>query len=347
MKIFKTPLSLRSDMHSCPLALQIDTYYNCEPNCHHCFFRGLNHVWGNDLRIADSEEIRKKLEKGLKNKNPRSSLAYALSQKKTIRIGSKSDPLQPINNKYQVTQKVMEILKELSWDYVLQTRFTENLENDIDMILKTLNVTILPIISPGWEKDWEIFEKKLTSNPNERLKFASFLNKKHINVGINGEPFIPGFHTEKNFEDSVKRIKAEGIKSYNTYNFHFTPFVAKRLASIEIDIEKIWFYNQDENWYVILQNLIDIAKKYDIILGCPDFTNSGWNYVQNCNTCCGVSVKNPLLFNTHNWKRIKQLMNKTDEEILEETWDKVGNLEMGKKILTERSKKIYTMEDIR
>ena len=310
-------------MHSCPLALQIDTYYSCEPDCHHCFFRGLNHVWGNDLRIANPEDIRKKLERGLKNKNPRSSLAHALAQKKTIRIGSKSDPLQPANKKYRITQKIMEILKELSWDYVIQTRFTENLEEDMNLILETLNVTILPIISPGWEKDWEIFEKKITTHPNRRLEFASLLNKKHINVGINGEPFIPGYHTEKDFENSIKKIKAAGIKSYNTYNFHFTPFVAKRLAAIGIDIEKIWFYNQDENWYSILQNLIDISKKYDIILGCPDFANSGWSYVQNCNTCCGVNVANPLTFNTHSWKRLKQLTNKTDEEILKESWKQV------------------------
>lgn len=346
MKIFKTPLTIRSDFYSCPLSLQIDTYYGCEPDCHHCFFRGLNYVWGTDIRMADPEDIRKKLESGLKNKTPKSPLANALKQKKTIRIGSKSDPLQPINNTYYVTQKVMGILKEMSWDYVLQTRFTENIEGDLDLILGTLNVTILPVISPGWDKDWEIFEKKITTHPDKRLKFASFLNKRNINVGINGEPFIPGYHTINDFEDSVKRIKSAGIKSYNTYNFHFTPFVAKRLASIGIDVVKIWETNQDKNWYPIQQKLIEIAKKYDIILGCPDYVNSGWGYRQQSNTCCGMDVKNPLTFNTHTWKKLLQDGNRP-EDVLEKSWDGVGNKKEGENILTIRNKKTYTILDIK
>lgn len=346
MKTFKTPLTIRGDFYTCPLALQIDPYYGCEPDCHHCFFRGLNYVWGNDIRIADPEQIRKKLEFGLRNKNPKSPLANALSQKKTIRIGSKSDPLQPINIKYRVTQKIMEILKELSWDYVLQTRFTENLEEDIDLILETLNITILPVISPGWEVDWEIFEKKLTTHPDARLKFASKLKKRGLNVGINGEPFIPGFHTEKDFEDTLKRIKTAGIKSYNTYNLHFTPFVAKRLAEINIDIEKIWIMNQDKNWKPILQNLIEISKKYDIILGCPDYVNSGWKYHQECSTCCGVDVKNPLTFNTHTWKILLQRGFSIDETLIK-SWDGVGNIKEGENMLTKKDKKRYTIQDIK
>ena len=65
----------------------------------------------------------------------------------------------------------------------------------------------------------------------------------------------------------MRRLKA-GVKRYNTYNFPFHAHVAKRLAEIpEVDIEQIWLMNQDAQWKPILQQLLDIAKKHDMILG--------------------------------------------------------------------------------
>ena len=52
------------------------------------------------------------------------------------------------------------------------------------------------------------------------------------------------------------------------------------------------------------KKLIDLSKKYDIILGCPDFANSGWDFKEQSNTCCGVHVDNPCTWNVITWKRI-------------------------------------------
>jgi hypothetical protein len=120
---------------------------------------------------------------------------------------------------------------------------------------------------------------------------------------VNGEPFIPGYHTVDQFEDTLKLLKAYGIKSYNTYNLHLNDFVAKNLHQIGIYIEKIWYHNRDEEWRPILRQLIDLAQRYDIILGCPDFVNSG-SYTEQSNTCCGVTVPIPCTFNLMTWKKL-------------------------------------------
>jgi hypothetical protein len=202
-------------------------------------------------------------------------------------------------------------------------------------------------MSPGLDKDWEILERGRTDPPRTRLRIAEQFIKRGINTGFNGEPFIPGYHTIKDFEDTLKLLKQYHIPSYNTYNFHFNAYVAKRLNAIGIDIEKIWYYNQDARWKKILPKLIDLAAKYEIRLGCPDFVNSGWKDVQHTNTCCGVNVPHPTEFNTHFWKQGIQIVDFTPQELLEKTWEGIGDYEKGKEILfAKKSKDFYTLNDI-
>ena len=204
----------------------------------------------------------------------------------------------------------------------------------------------MPVISPGLSKDWEILEKKSTTAPRLRLKTLRYLDGLGLNVGVNGEPFIPGYHTVNDFEKTLKLLKEYKIKSYNTYNFHFNAFVAKRLHAIGIDIEKIWYYNRDKYWKPILQQLLDLSKKYDIILGCPDFVNSGPKWREKANTCCGINVPNPCTFNTHHWKKMLQKgIDYTFQEIIDYTYDGIGDRELARMIVSGEECKMYTMKD--
>jgi hypothetical protein len=169
--------------------------------------------------------------------------------------------------------------------------------------------------------------------------------KRGYHVGVNGEPFIPGIHTTEMFRDMIKRLKSAGVKSYNTYNLHFNDHVAKRLHSIGLDIERIWTMNQDRNWKRIQRKLCEIADQEDIILGCPDFVNTGPNWREKANTCCGINVLNPSLFNTHHWKR--RIQNGIEpNDVLDETWEGIGDLKEGKNIIAGKSARMYTLRDI-
>lgn len=347
MKYLKSPIGVRGDHLYCPLPVAIDSYWNCLVDCHHCYFRRLNHTWGKELRPARPSEIKKKLVNGLKNKNPKTPLANALAKKKTIRIGNKSDPLQPVEDQYKVTKRIIAIMTDLSWSFVIQTRFTERLMLYEDLLLRAGRqglVTLLPVMSPGLSKDWRLLEKRITTPPRLRLRHASYFLKKKIPVGFQGEPFIPGFHEPEDFERAVRLLREAGVRRYNTYNFHFNAFVAKRLAEIGVDIERIWFYNQDAQWKPILRRLLEIAKKYDMILGCPDFVNTGPDWYEKANTCCGIDVPNPCTYNTHYWKGYLQ-EGRSPEDVEGLTWDGVGNRDEGQKIINGRGSKFYTMKD--
>jgi len=346
MKLLKKTLSMRGDSLYCPLSLSLDTYGNCMTDCHHCYFRNLNKVWDDALKPADLSDLRSKLKNGPLNSNPKTTLAWALKQKKTIRVGNKTDPFQDVEKEFRVTKRAIRILQEFDWSFVLQTRHTETMMEYEHLLLRRKDLlTVMPVVSPGFEADWEIFERKRTTHPTSRLHHANQLQRKKVNVGVNGEPFIPGYHTVEDFEGMLKILKTYNIKSYNTYNFHFNAFVAKRIHGLPgIDIEKIWHYNQDEPWRKILRQLLDLSKKYDITIGCPDFVNSGRGWIEQANTCCGINVPNPCTFNTHYFKKYRQL-GKTDERIIDLTYDGTGDLEQGKAIVDGSSKEFYNLED--
>jgi hypothetical protein len=205
---------------------------------------------------------------------------------------------------------------------------------------------IMPVISPGGEGDWELFERERTTPIPRRLRLIKRWIKRGFKVGVNGEPFIPGYHTVDNFRDMVIRLKEAGVGSYNTYNLHFNDHVAKRLHEIGVDIERVWYHNQDAQWRPILRQLLNVAWEEGIKLGCPDFVNTGWNRREPANTCCGIDVPNPSQFNSHEFK-IRLQMLQTPENILHDTWEGIGDREVGEKILDGRMKDQYTMKDVK
>lgn len=346
---YKSAVGVRGDCLYCPLPLSIDSYWNCLTDCHHCYARRLNQVWGKDLRPADPEQVERKLQNGLKNKNPKSTLANALNKKITLRLGNRTDPYQKVERELRVSRRIQEILVKLEWTYVIQTKFLSNVLPDEDIMSEARDrnlLQIMPIITPGAENDWEILERGRTTPIPRRLRIIQRLVKKGYTIGVSGEPFIPGHHSPQQFKDTLKRLKDVGIKSYNIYNLHFNDHVAKRLHSVGLDIERIWHYNQDKNWHPILQELLDIAKKENIILGCPDFVNSGWDWKEQVNTCCGLHVQNPSLYNSHHWKLLIQ-EGVSREKIPDRTWQGVGDKEIGEKIIWGETCEFYTMKDVK
>lgn len=336
-------LSVRGDSLYCPLPLSVDVYQNCLVDCWHCYMRRLNHVWGKELKPLDLQELERKLTNGLKNQKPKSSLAHCLSRKKTIRIGNKADAFQPIEAQYRVTEQVLSLLEDLDWSYVIQTRFMSAVYAYQDTITHERAI-LLPVVSPGLDRDWEVLERSRTDPPEGRLALLQQFQKRGFHCGVNGEPFIPGWHTVEDFEDTVKLIKSYGFRRYNTYNFHINDFVIKRLHKIGLDIGKIWEMNHDVFWKPIQQQLCDIAKKHDIILGCPDFVNTGPTWREKARTCCGVDVPQPSTFNTHYFKMYLQGGLEPDR-ILETTWEGIGDYAQGEAIIKGRSSEFYTMKD--
>lgn len=334
MRVYSSAVGIRGDMLYCPLPLSIDSYWTCEPDCVHCFSRRLNRTWGQDFRAADVEAVKKRL-RSAKGKSP---LHRAISQRKTLRVGNRSDPFQDWEMEHRISTRIVEFLKAEKWDTVIQTKFPQRAW---DMTGLGEDITLMAVIMPGLEKDWEVLERRKTENPLDRIDTLSRAQKAGFKIGVNGEPFIPGYHTVDQFRETLKILKERGIKRYNTYNLHANDYVIKNFHAIGLDIERIWRMNHDSYWGRIQRQLLDIADQYDIILGCPDFVNTGWGHRQQCNTCCGIDVKNPCTYNTHYFKLAIQ-----DGKDPSDMWDGVGDYEEGQRIIEGSTEEMYTMKDV-
>lgn len=347
MKEYKNPICIRHNHLSCPLPLTLESYWVCEAECLHCPGRKLNEIWGKEQRVTNPQQVKQKLINALKNSQPRSSVAKALSKKKTLWIGRKADPYQPLEAKKHITRKLIEILNIMKWSFIVCSRYTEYMKSDT-YLFKEGKSTLLVEITPGGESDWSLFEHERTTPVEDRLKAAARWNKAGIHVGIRGEPFIPGYHTFKQFRIMLRRLKSHGLYSYNTYNLHLNEHNARCLNNAGLDIEKIWHHNQDALWRPIQQKLCEIADKENIILGCPDWVNipAGWQC--KTNTCCGVNITRPFTFNTHTWRRLL-LRGKKYKRVWKQTWEGIGTTEDQLKAKTiiygGINKNQYTMRD--
>lgn len=349
-KEYKNPFSIRKDHLTCPLPLTLESYWACDADCLHCMSRQLNKIWGEEQRTTDPENVKRVLQNAIKTRKPKTILAQALKKKKPIWLGRKTDPYQSIEMECHVTRELMKHLIDLSWNFILHTRHTGNAIQDMDVFVKGKNLlTLLVEITPGGESDWELFEQKRTTSIDDRFIHIQKWKKEDIQVGVRGEPFIPGHHTISQFKDMLLRLSSHGIDSYNTHNLHMNPLVMKRLYNAGVDIEKVWEYNQDEKWKPILKKLCQIADEIGIKLGCPDFVNTGWEKKEPYNTCCGVCIKNAFKFNTHNWKHLFQ-KGFTEKDVLNKTWEDIGtesDYNTAVTILQGENKDHYTMKDIK
>ena len=347
MQEYKNPICIRHAHLSCPLPLALESYWACDADCHHCPGRKLNEIWGSEQRIANPHHVERKLHNAVLNARPRSPVACALAKKKTLWLGRKADPYQPIESKKHITRAIIQILNKMHWSFVVCSRYTEFMQPDTKLFQHGMS-TLLIEITPGGENDWALFERQRTTPVEERLRAATKWSKDGIHVGIRGEPFIPGHHTTKQFRDILRRLKSHGLHSYNTYNLHLNEYNARRLNSIGLDIEKIWHHNQDRLWRPIQRQLCNIADEEGIILGCPDFVNVPKGWRSRTNTCCGVSVIRPFRFNTHTWKRLLQ-KGKTPKAVLNNTWEDIGtedDYNQGCAIISGRAHDMYTMKDV-
>jgi hypothetical protein len=247
-----------------------------------------------------------------------------------------------------VTRESIKTLTELQWSFVICSRYPANAMRDEQLLIQAKDLaTFLIEITPGGESDWEVFERKRTTPITRRLQIARRWQSNGIKIGVRGEPFIPGYHTTVQFRDILRLLSSYGIKSYNTYNLHINEYTLKRLHGIGLDIEKIWIHNQDKYWKPIQRKLCQIAEEENILLGCPDFVNVPKGWKSRSNTCCGVDVPQPFLFNTHHWKMCLQ-KGMSPQNCLDSSWEGIGtenDLMLAKTILFDTSTEHYTMKD--
>ncbi len=170
----------------------INPYVGCQHACSYCYarfmkrFTGHKEPWGDfvDVKINAPDLLNKEIKR---------------KDKGTVWMSGVCDPYQPLESRYKLSRKCLEILEMNNWPVVIQTRSSLVL-NDLDILKKINNIEVGLSITTANDEVRKIFEPKAPSIM-ERLKTVDTLHENGIRTFVMIAPILP------EAENLISRLK--------------------------------------------------------------------------------------------------------------------------------------------
>jgi DNA repair photolyase len=170
----------------------IDPYQNCDFECKYCDSSLEKIIY---IKI-NADQI---LEREIKN-----------LKKGVVILGSVNDPYQKSEEKYEISKKLLKILKKYDFPCHILTK-SNLIIRDINL-LKDMNCTVTISISSLNSNITKIFEKNVPS-VLKRMETLKFLVKNGIKAGIALIPIIP-YIVDEEIEKIIKKSKQNNAQFF-------------------------------------------------------------------------------------------------------------------------------------
>ena len=189
----------------------INPYVGCEHSCFYCYarfmkrFTGHKEKWGEfvDVKINAPELLEKEIKTKKKGK---------------VWISGVCDPYQPIEKKYKLTRKCLEVLQKNNWPVVIQTKSPLVLR-DLKLLKKFKNIEVGFTIPTADEKIKNVFEPR-TPSIKQRIKALEKLYKEGIRTYAMIAPLLP------EAEDLVAKLRNKvDYVIIDRMNYHYADWV--------------------------------------------------------------------------------------------------------------------------
>ncbi|MBN1665176.1 MAG: radical SAM protein [Deltaproteobacteria bacterium] len=160
----------------------INPYVGCQHACSYCYarfmkrFTGHKEPWGDfvDIKINAPDLLIKEIMK---------------KKKGIVWMSGVCDPYQPLEAKYQLSRKCLDILVQKNWPVVIQTRSPLALR-DIDLFKKSKKIEVGLSITTSNDEIRKVFEPGAPS-VMERLKTIDSLRQNGIKTYVMIAPLLP------------------------------------------------------------------------------------------------------------------------------------------------------------
>ena len=199
-EIFCKILINRVDVPDFPFRWTLNPYRGCRHACTYCYARPTHEFLGLDsgrefeqrvfAKVNAPEVLRQELRK------PKWS-------KESIAIGTASDPYEPAEAQYQLTRRILQVLREFENPVSITTKGVL-VRRDLDVLLDLGSVAEVRVtFSVGSidEKVWKLSEPGAPS-PMSRLETMQYLVENGVQAGVMMAPLLPGI------SDSAESINA-------------------------------------------------------------------------------------------------------------------------------------------
>lgn len=161
----------------------INPYVGCQHNCHYCYarfmkrFTGHTEPWGKfvDVKINAPDLLVREITK----KPP-----------KKVWISGVCDPYQPLEAKYRLTRKCLEILAYNNWPVTVQTK-SPLVIRDLDILGKGKNFSVGFSIATADDNIRNMFEPDAPPIP-ARIRALKQLHEAGLNTFVMIAPILPG-----------------------------------------------------------------------------------------------------------------------------------------------------------
>jgi len=206
---YTNPLSLTSQFPFCGLPLRLDSYRGCAFNCTYCFARNRGGNSPDDsVRPADPFAVLRRINGSLAGGGS-GVLAQFLRHRVPLHFGGMSDPLQPIERRWRVTEHILRGLLRSRYPTVLSTRGATVMESPYWELLRDLGAVVQFSFSSTRDPVAARVEPH-TTRPSDLLSAMEFLSTRGVAVTCRWQPYIPTISETP--DEFVQRIAATGCR---------------------------------------------------------------------------------------------------------------------------------------
>lgn len=197
----------------------LNPYIGCVHACVYCYahymelYSGHTEPWGTfvDVKMNAPQVLIRQL-----RRIPPSS----------IFMSSVTDPYQPVERRYRLTRRLLEILAPLPHFLWIHTK-SSLVERDIDLLRRFKNLRVTFTIVTGDERAARLIEPGAPP-VRERIRTLSRLARAGIRTSVFLGPIIP-FVTERGLERLLRAIAGAGVRKIALDDLHYLERVSPRL----------------------------------------------------------------------------------------------------------------------
>ena len=160
----------------------INPYVGCQHGCSYCYarfmkrFTGHKESWGDfvDVKINAPDLLIKEIKK---------------KKKGTVWVSGVTDPYQPLEKKYKLTRRCLDLLVQNDWPVIIQTR-SPLVFRDIDIFNKSKRIEVGLSITTANDDIRKVFEPHAPSIMS-RLRAIELLHQNGIKTYVMIAPILP------------------------------------------------------------------------------------------------------------------------------------------------------------
>jgi DNA repair photolyase len=161
----------------------INPYVGCQYNCTYCYARFMKRFTGHKEPWGEFVDVKTNAPELLAKETIR-------KQQGRVWVSGVCDPYQPVEAKYELTRKCLEILVNHNWPFTIQTK-SNLILRDIELLTARKNIEAGLTITTSDERIRRIFEPNAPPVKG-RLKTLEQLHGKGIRTYAMIAPMLPG-----------------------------------------------------------------------------------------------------------------------------------------------------------